>query len=177
MQPASATRRKQTVRVAGRLRVKADRVGAGLGEIRDLPVGVFDHQVAVEDAAGVVDLVGDRGDDQRPDRDRRDERAVHHVDVDDPRACRHHVGDLGAEPGEVGREDRRGDADALQRLGVHSRDSRSRLAAEAGDEEAVGPVAGGIGLVVGAFAVVTGDRVDGQAQVWRVRDHLFVLGS
>ena len=47
--------------------------------------------------------------DQRPDRDRRDEVAVHHVEVDHPRAGVHHLVDLGAEPGEVGREDRRRD--------------------------------------------------------------------
>ena len=35
--------------------------------------------------AGLVDRVGDRGEDERPDRDHRDEVAVHHVHVDDPR--------------------------------------------------------------------------------------------
>ena len=49
-------------------------------------VGALDHQVDVDRAAGLVDLVRDRARDQRPDRDRGDEVAVHHVDVDDPRA-------------------------------------------------------------------------------------------
>ena len=69
--------------------------------------GSLDHQVDVEDAAGLVDPVGDRGGDQRPDRDRRDEVAVHDVDVDHPRTGVHHLADLGTEPREVGREDRR----------------------------------------------------------------------
>ena len=70
-------------------------------------VRALDHQVDVDGAARVVDLVGDRARDQRPDRDRRDEVAVHHVDVDHPRAGGHHLLDLRAEPREVGREDRR----------------------------------------------------------------------
>ena len=41
------------------------------------------------------------------DRDRRDEVAVHHVDVDHARAGLHHGADLLAEARVVGRQDRR----------------------------------------------------------------------
>ena len=101
-----ADRGQGAVGVRGRLEVEGDRVGAGLGEGLDLALRLLDHQVDVERAAGVVDLVGDRGGDQRPDRDRRDEMAVHHVEVDHPGAGVHHLGELGAELREVGREDR-----------------------------------------------------------------------
>ena len=76
--------------------------------------GRLDHQVHVDRAAGGVDLVGDRAEDQRPDRDRRHEMAVHHVEVDHPRAGVHHLVDLRAEPREVGREDRRARPAALR---------------------------------------------------------------
>jgi hypothetical protein len=82
--------------VGGGLGVKGDRVGARLGEGLDLTFGLLDHQVDVENAAGFMDLIGDRRGDQRPDRDRRHEMAVHHVEVDDPRAGAHHLVDLGA---------------------------------------------------------------------------------
>ena len=61
-------------------------------------------------APGVVDLLGDRLDDERAHRDRRDEVAVHHVDVDHARAGVEHGVDLLAEAAEVGGEDRGGDA-------------------------------------------------------------------
>ena len=40
--------------------VNRDRVGAGPGELGDVVLGTFDHQVDVDRAAGVVDLIGDR---------------------------------------------------------------------------------------------------------------------
>ena len=55
-----ADRGQGAVGVRGRLLVEGDRVGAGLGELLDLALGRLDHQVDVDDAAGVVDLVGDR---------------------------------------------------------------------------------------------------------------------
>ena len=59
--------------------------------------------------------------DQRPDRDRRDEVTVHHVDVDHPRAGRHHLLDLRAEPREVSGENRRGDPLAREELAATRR--------------------------------------------------------
>src|SRR6185295_1186105 len=94
------------VGVRGRLGVEGDRVGAGAGELLDVPLRALDHQVDVDRAAGVVDLVGDRARHQRADRDRRHEVPVHHVDVDQARARVHHLGDLFAQAGEVGGEDR-----------------------------------------------------------------------
>ena len=93
----------------------------GRGELVDLAPRALDHQVDVERAAGVVDLVGDRGDDQRADRDRRDEVAVHDVDVDHPGAGVDHLGDLRAEPREVGGEDRRRDPAPGERAGLAGR--------------------------------------------------------
>ena len=86
------------------------RVGAGLGERVDLALGPLDHQVHVEHRTGAVDALAQRRDDDRPHRDRRDEVAVHDVDVDDPRAGVEHLLHLRAEAREVGGEDRRRDA-------------------------------------------------------------------
>ena len=55
-----ADRVQGAVGVRRRLLVEGDRVGAGLGELLDLALGRLDHQVHVDHAAGVVDLVGDR---------------------------------------------------------------------------------------------------------------------
>ena len=54
--------------------------------------------------------VAQRLDGDRAHRDRRDEVAVHDVDVDDRRAGGDHLRDLLAQPAEVGAEDRRSDA-------------------------------------------------------------------
>ena len=99
------------------LRVKGDRVGAGLDEVRDVPLGALDHQVHVEQRLGALRLLAQRGDDERPDGDRRHEVTVHHVDVDHPRAGVEHLLDLLSEAGEVGREDRRRHVHARERLG------------------------------------------------------------
>ena len=92
------------------LDVERDAVRARLGELGDVALGALDHQVDVDVAAGVVDLVGERGDDRRAHAERRHEVAVHDVDVDRARARVEHRGDLLAEAREVGREDRGGDA-------------------------------------------------------------------
>ncbi len=88
--PSSRISAQRVVDVRRRLRVDGDHVGARLGERLDLALGPLDHEVAVEDPAAAVHELPDRGDDQRPDRDRRDEVAVHHVDVDHARAGVHH---------------------------------------------------------------------------------------
>ena len=76
----------------------------------DVALRPVDHQVDVEHRARGVDLLGERLDDQRAHGDRRDEVAVHDVDVDDRRAGVEHVAHLLAQAGEVGGEDRGGDA-------------------------------------------------------------------
>ena len=65
--------------------VDGDAVAAGLGELAKVLLRVLDHQVAVEHAAGLVDDRRDRLRDDRADRDRLDEVAVTHVEVEDPR--------------------------------------------------------------------------------------------
>ena len=96
--------------------MEGDAVGAGLGELLDLVLRALDHQVDVERAAPVMDLVRDRCRDQRPDRDRRDEVTVHHVDVDHPGPRGHHLAHLSAEAREVGGEDRGRDALAREEV-------------------------------------------------------------
>ena len=70
------------------LGVERDRVGARLDELGDVTLRTLDHQMHVEQAADLLDLLAQRGDDQRADRDRRHEMTVHHVDVDHTRARR-----------------------------------------------------------------------------------------
>ena len=106
----------------GRLDVDRDAVGAGRDEVRHLPLGPLDHQVHVDDRAGRMDLVGERRDDVRAERDRRHEVAVHHINVDHARAGREHLADLRAQPREVGRQDRRRDLARTER----SRRSQAR---------------------------------------------------
>src|SRR5215218_10391184 len=105
-----ADRVERAVDVRRGLGVEGDVVRTGLGELLDVIAGPLDHQVDVDGAARVVDQVGDRSRHQWADRDRRDEVAIHHVDVDDPRAGRHHLLDLRAEAREVGGENRGRDA-------------------------------------------------------------------
>ena len=110
---------ERVVHVRRRLLVDRDDVGAGLGERLHLALGALNHQVDVEDRAGAVHLVGQRADDGGPERDRRHEVAVHDVAVDDPRAGVEHLGDLLAQVGEVGRQDRRRDPLDAQDLRLH----------------------------------------------------------
>ena len=85
-------------------------VGAGLREVLDVTLGPLDHQVHVDDPARLVDLLGQRVDDQRAHADRRHEVAVHDVHVDRAGAGVEHRVDLLAEAREVGRQDRGSDA-------------------------------------------------------------------
>ena len=122
-QPASRIACERVVQVRRRLGVDGDRVGAGARELGDLALGPLDHQVHVEHAAGRVDLLGERGDDQRPDRDRRDEVAVHHVDVDHARARLHdrrRPARPGARSRPRGSTARRGARAAARQLGSHA---------------------------------------------------------
>jgi hypothetical protein len=88
-------------------------VGAHSGELLDAALGALDHEVHVEHAAAVVDELAQGVHDQRPDRDRRHEVAVHHVHVDHARARVHHLLHLPAEASEVGGQDRGGHTDVL----------------------------------------------------------------
>lgn len=97
------------------LGVDRDHVGASGGERIDVPLGPLHHEVHVEQRAGGVDLLADGVDDQSTDRDGRDEAPVHDVDVDHAGARAEDRGELVAEPGEVGGEDRWSDLVARER--------------------------------------------------------------
>ena len=67
--------------------MEGDAVAAGLLDLLEVVLGVRDHQVAVEDAAGLRGSIGAIA--RRttgPDRDRLDEMAVADVEVEDARA-------------------------------------------------------------------------------------------
>ena len=71
---------QRAVDVFRALRMKADDVGAGLGEIRDDAVDRLHHQMDVDRHLHVRP---DRFADQRPDRQIRDIMVVHHIEVDE----------------------------------------------------------------------------------------------
>ena len=102
---------------------------AGLGERLDLALGPLDHQVHVERAP--ASWTGRAAPRRRsgPIDDRRDEVAVHDVDVDDARAGVDDLVDLLARRREVGGEDRRGDASRGHDLGSEHRLPPQRVAA------------------------------------------------
>ena len=97
---------ERPLEMGGRLDVDGDAVGARPRKLLDALLRPLDHQVDVDHPARVMHLVGDRADRDRPERDRRDEVAIHDVHVNDPGAGGEHLGDVGAEPGEIGGEDR-----------------------------------------------------------------------
>ena len=83
-----------------RLGVERDQVGTRLHESPDVTLGPLDHQMHVGSRPGLDgrarrSLRGPRG----PDRDRRHEVPVHHIDVDDPRARVEDLLDLRAQRG------------------------------------------------------------------------------
>ena len=87
-----------------------DRVGAGFGELFQIRVHRRDHQVDVE---GLCSVPPQRLHHRRSDGEIGDEMAVHDIDVDPVGAGFVDRAHLFAETREIGREDRRGDADAL----------------------------------------------------------------
>ena len=82
---------------------------------------VVDHQVAVDHPALAVDERRDRLEHDRADRDRLDEVPVADVEVEDARARAQQDLDLLAEPGEVGRVQRRLDLDRADPVDPSSR--------------------------------------------------------
>ena len=112
-EPELASYRGHPGRVIRCLDVKGHRVRTRLRELREVVDGVVDHQMAVDDPSGGVDRRGDRAEDDRPDRDRRDEMPVAAVEVEDPATTREQCLDLLTEPVEVGRVERRRDLDVV----------------------------------------------------------------
>ena len=84
-----------------------DAVGAGLGEGLQIGIDRRDHQMHVERLFGVGPQ---RLHHRRADGDVGHEMAVHHIDMDEIGARRLDRLDLGAQPREIGRQDRRRDA-------------------------------------------------------------------
>ena len=113
--------------VRTRLEVDGDAVGAGLGELRDMPLRPLDHQVDIEYAALAVDERRDPLEHDRADRHRRDEVTVADVEVEDAALGAQQHLDLLAEPREVGRVERRLDLDRADPVvPAHPADDRSR---------------------------------------------------
>jgi hypothetical protein len=90
----------------------------------------LDHEMAVEDSAPAVDELADRGDDQRPDRDRGHEMAVHDVDVHHASPGIHHRVHLVGQSREVAGQERRRDLAGRDRQLAHSRSSKALRASE-----------------------------------------------
>src|SRR5690606_14074192 len=112
-----ADRLQRPVQVRPCLGVDGDDVGAGAREGSDVGIDRGDHQVAVEHLGGQR---AQRRHHQRPDGEVGDEMAVHDVDVDIVGATLVDGPDLLAEAGEIGGEDRGGDANGWGRHGVLS---------------------------------------------------------
>ena len=94
------------MKVRPRLGMDGDDVGAGFGEGVEERIDGRDHQMDVERLLRVrPERLHDRG----TDRQVRDEMAVHHVDMDPVGAGLVDRANLLAEPGEICREDGRGD--------------------------------------------------------------------
>ena len=85
-----------------------DAVGAGLGEGFQIGIHRRDHQMHVERLFGVGPK---RLHHRRSDGDVGHEMAVHHIDMDEIGARRLDRLDLRAQPGKIGRQDRRRDSD------------------------------------------------------------------
>ncbi len=91
--------------VLARLRVEADDVGPGAGEIGDDAIDRFDHEMHVDRVLGER---ADRLAHERPHRQVRHVMIVHHVEVDHVGARRQNRGHFIAEPREVCGQDARG---------------------------------------------------------------------
>jgi hypothetical protein len=120
-----------------------------LCERLDLIFRALDHQMDIHCATGSMHLSGYGAADERPNRDRRHEMSIHHVEVDDACARLHDHLDLFAETGEVGGENRRchplGPKEISSGLG-HGRGIRGAHGANLTGAIAPKPVAGTRGL-------------------------------
>ena len=73
------------MQVGRRLDVDGDPVRPGAREVVHVSLGPLDHQMDIDEPAHRVNPLDDRVHGQRAERDRRDEMAVHDIDVDHPR--------------------------------------------------------------------------------------------
>ena len=106
--PELADVAERAVQVGAGLGVHDDDLAAGLDVLVHQLVGVHHHQVRLE---GDVDVRPTGLDHVGPEGQVRHEHAVHHVELDPVDAGLLERDALLAEPGEVGRQDRRGDLD------------------------------------------------------------------
>ena len=105
--------RDELVRVAD-FDVHRAAVGAGIGEVLQVPPGLGHHEVTVEEQRRVAPQRRHHG---RPDGDIGDEVPVHHVDVEPVGGLRHLPHLLGQQA-EVSRQHRRRDAQVTRATGV-----------------------------------------------------------
>ena len=96
--PSFPDRVQHVVELRRGFEVHRDVVRPGARDVAHVALGLLDHQVSVDDAPGVVNSIRDGLNDHRSERDGRDEMAVHHVDMDHPRAGRQHLVHLRAQP-------------------------------------------------------------------------------
>ena len=115
------------------LGVNDDDVAAGFGDVLDVARRFLNHHV--DDERDVTGVGFDGGDHLGAYGDRRDEMAVHDIDVDVVRATLRGGGHIITEPGKVSGQDGRGDLDAVvmrhvvdQLLSVSRRDRASAMA-------------------------------------------------
>ena len=95
--------------------MKGDAVDAGFDEVGGITERLVDHQMRVEEGGG---RAAGRGADGRAEADVGDEMAVHDVEMEEVGAGEIDIGDLGAELGEVGREDRGASIGAVELKGL-----------------------------------------------------------
>ena len=86
-------------------------VGPGAGEVAQVALRLLDHQVHIDHGPIALGHRADGLDDERADGDVGHEVAVHHVHVNVIGPGGQGLLDVGLQPGEVGRENRRGEMD------------------------------------------------------------------
>src|SRR5262249_12112581 len=106
-----ARRLNRVVEIVTGLDVHGNAVAAGCRNRFEVLLGRLSHQVDVDYAVHAVDLLGDRREHDRADRDRLDEVPVADVEMEDAHAGDHQRLDLLAEPREVARVQGRLDFD------------------------------------------------------------------
>ena len=94
-------------RIVDRLDVERHAVAAGRPNALEVPLGLGDHEMAVEHSSPLVDKLSDRAQHDRADRDLADEVAVADVEMEDAGAGVEQALQLLAEAGEVRGVDRR----------------------------------------------------------------------
>ena len=90
-------------------------IGAGLGEVGEIPLRLDNHQVHIE---RLLRAASHRFDNHRPDRDVRHEATIHYVDMDPVGSRRIDSANLLGESPKIRRQDRRRNDDRPLRRGI-----------------------------------------------------------